>query len=326
MPKANAAGYYNVAYSPKELRALLTAKGSSLTRAERIDVALDARALVTAGKLDRGAALDLAGLFGKETDDEVLRAAVGLALTREDVLDKADREKYQRFIVKTFGKKAKALGIMAASADTGAMRKLRAWIVPWVARTDKALLDDAEKIADRWFNGDRAVLPEAAEMALRIRVAHGDKRVLDKLIEILQKDQEPARRDRAIRAMSAVLDPALVPNVMKLVLDPKVDPRDAFRFFYMSSRVSDALMEFMEKNIDALFARIPQDARSVLLDAMSLSCSKDMLARVEKLFKDRVGAIGGGPRAYAQTIEAIGLCVEQASVETPSVKAFLKKH
>lgn len=326
MPKANAAGYYTVAYSPKELRALLTAKGSSLTRAERIDVALDARALVTAGKLDRGAALELAGLFSKETDDEVLRAAVGLAATREDVLDKADRDKYQRFIAKTFGKKAKALGIMDTGADTGAMRKLRAWIVPWVARTDKALLDEAEKIADRWFNGDRAVLPEAAEMALRIRVAHGDKRVLGKLTEIVQKEQDPGRRDRAIRALNAVLDPALVPEVMKLVLDPKVDPRDTFRFFYLDPLVSGALFDFIEKNIDALFARIPQDARSVMLDAMSSACSKDMAARVEKLFKDRVGAIGGGPRSYAQAIETIGLCAEHASAETPSVKAFLKKH
>ncbi|MCC6557902.1 MAG: ERAP1-like C-terminal domain-containing protein [Polyangiaceae bacterium] len=321
-------GYYRAAYGPKALSALLGA-WKRLTEVERLAVIRDVGARAQAGDLPIAEALSLVPDLAKDPSPHVLRALVGLvSQVREALVPEEARPAFARFVVKAFGKKARELGLRPRAGEDDETRLLRPLVVTLVANRgeDAALIAEARKLAGRWLEDPASLEPDAVEAVLAIAAAHGDRALFDRLHAEVKKATDQKRRSRIVRALSSFRDPALIRDSLAIFLTDELDARESLFLLFrqQEERAAPVVFAFLKERFDAIAARTPDELRGDLPWAGTGFCDEGRRAEVEALFKDKVGALTGGPRNLAQVLEEISLCSARRGAQREGLLAFLK--
>ena len=81
--------------------------------------------------------------------------------------------------------------------------------------------------------------------------------------------------------------------------------------------------QFMRDNWDAIEKRLPQRSMRRLAGIMGYQCNTETRAEVVGFFQPRVTKYPGGPRAAAQEVERLDLCIERSAAFAPGAAAFL---
>jgi alanyl aminopeptidase len=280
------------------------------------------------GKLPIGDALALVPALAKDPDAEVVRGALFLvSAVRESYLPEAMRPKLARFISAAFGPKAKALGFRPKASDSPDDRRLRGDLVPFVAiyGDDKALLDEAKKLALKWLDDPGSLEDDATFGVMRAAGARGDRALFDRLRAELKKAKDARRAERIRDALASFREPALLTEALSLVLSEEVSILDSLEMLYQDPEKQGVVLEFLKKNIDAVMARVPSELRSSVLNTLDGICDERGRAEVEALFKDRAASVVGGPRRLSQGLEGISLCIAQGETMRPSLTSFFER-
>jgi alanyl aminopeptidase len=328
MLDASSAGYYHAGYTAPELGGLLRGGGKQLTLAERLSVIRDLGALVASGDLPVGDALGRIPQILEDDHPEVLQVALGLALLRERLIPEAARPSYARFIAKTFGARARAVGWIPKAGEDDHLRLLRPYLVPMVAdRGDDApLIAEAGALALRWLDDPKAVSPEVADAVVWVAATHGDRKLFDRIRAEAKKARDDRRVRRLIHGMASFRDPAIVRDALGILLTDELDPRVGIDLIYQDERMQDVVFDFTRKSFDALATRIPGELRADLPYVGEPFCDDAHRKEVEGFFKERVTQITGGPRNLAKVLERITLCSTLRKTQEASLVAFLKKY
>jgi alanyl aminopeptidase len=120
--------------------------------------------------------------------------------------------------------------------------------------------------------------------------------------------------------------PALVRTQLELLLDPKVDPREAGLLLYLASsdvRTRDVAYGFVKEHYDTLAQRMPEEARAGLVWVGHTFCDAEHRADVAAFFTERNAKASGGPRMLAQVLESVDLCMAMKAAQGASIEAFL---
>ena len=87
---------------------------------------------------------------------------------------------------------------------------------------------------------------------------------------------------------------------------------------------------FLQAHFDEIVAKRPTgggfDFGSVLPNVGASYCDAQSKSELETFFEPRSPKFTGGPRALAQTLESIDLCIANKAAQQPSVTAFLQKY
>lgn len=325
--KEGGAGYYRAAYAKPELVRLLDKDRSPLTIAERVSVLHDMGALLQNGKLAAGDAFALAPALAKDTNTQVFRSAFWLVGSVPEAHVPPDlRPKFAEFIRSTFGAKAKALGFRSKPGDSVDDRRLRAELVPFVAsRGDKALLEEAKKLAWRWLDDPTSLDDDDASIVLRAAASHGDRALFDRMRAELRKSKGGRTTDHLINGLSAFLDPALARESLSIVLTDEAPILDTAELLFQDRKNSGVALEFLKANVDAVVAKLPTEMRGAVVEMLQGICDEKGRAEMEALLKNRAASLLGGPRRLSQTLESISLCIAQGEMMRPSLEAFFRK-
>jgi cytosol alanyl aminopeptidase len=146
------------------------------------------------------------------------------------------------------------------------------------------------------------------------------------LRDAAKKERDERRRGAFLDALTNFRDPALVDESLALVLDGGFDPRVAVWLLGQDERMLDRSLGYVEKNWSALVSRMPSEALGSLPLVFQGSCDETRRAAVARVFEARVSEVVGAPRALAQSLESISLCVAQRQKLEPSLRAFLQKY
>lgn len=330
------AGYFRVAY-PADLRGKLVKGGATaLSTPERLSILQDAAALAETGDVPRADALRLVPVFAGDQSRLVVAAAAGIAESIDlNLVPDALRPNYARFIQKSFGEKARSLGFAPKAGAAGAkegedVKLLRADVVPLVARLggDAALSTDAGRLARAWLTDRSAVDPNMLGAVLNAAARSGDAALFELFLAETRATKERGDRRRLLPALTLFPDSTLVSRALALTLDDALDPRESLSTLVTASRqreTREAALAFVEKNFDALAARLPRDVPANFPLVASTFCSEAHHTRVSGYFKDRSPRYTGGPRILEQTLEGIALCSAARGQQQSGVDAFLKE-
>ena len=328
MLDAENAGYYHAGYTGAALDGLLRAGGKQLTLAERLSVIRDLGALVASGDLPVAEALGRVPQMLEDGHPEVLQAALGLALLREQLVPEALRPSYARFLRKTFGARARAVGWRPRAGEDDHLRLLRPYLVPMVADRgeDEALIAEAQSLALRWLDDPGAVSPDVADAVLWVAATHGDRKLFDRLHAEARKAKDDRRLHRLLHGMASFRDPAIVRDALAILLTDELDARVGVDLlFQQDPRMQDVVFDFTRASFDVLAARVPGELRADLPFVGEPFCDEAHRSQVERFFKDRVAQLTGGPRNLAKTLERITLCSSLRRAQEASLTAFPKK-
>ncbi len=317
-------GYYRVAYQGDLWRRLEHA-WKKLPAGERIGLMGDLRALVASGQVKLGDALAQLPARVAGADRYLLAQMIGLAEGVSEVLPAEDlRPAYAAWVRQAFGRRARSLGWRVRGGDSEEVRLMRPTLLALVADQgeDRALGEEAGRLARRWLDDRSAVHPDVLDVVLEVAAQRGDRALFDRMHAAARKTQDRKERTRLIKAMAAFRDPAALKAALDSALSGEFDMREARNIYegaLEDPHTRDGAWAVLAANVDAIADRLPRNARSRMVSLGDHFCDPEHRAEVEKLFAGR----GQSERSTLQTLEKIDLCRAQREVHAQSLRAFL---
>jgi cytosol alanyl aminopeptidase len=339
-PNAEGNGYYRSAPGA-DLAARLLKSSDKLSLRERVNLVSDLQALVSADLLPVGDALTLVARFAKDKSRHLVEQSVSIAAGINDLVPDALRANYARFIRKTYGARAKQLGFAPVAGESDDVRELRPELIALVAGAgeEPTLIAEAQKLAWKWLDEHKAVDPRMTSVVLTIAAKHGDKKLWDRFYAEAKKATDRQERSRMIEAMAAFENPEIIKANHAIVLSGEFELRDSSDLIGTGGRprrggsrgtgsakvVREMAWSFVKEHFDDIVAKLPRAYGPYLAFAPLSLCSDAAKADMESFLKERISKMDGGPRVYAQALEAMTLCIEDRKAKTPGIEAFLKK-
>jgi len=337
LPNDREAGYYQVAYEGDLLKNALSDRGSHLTVAERVGVLGDVELSVGTGETRASVALGLVPVFSKDSAPQVVQAAANIAgLLKTESVPGDLREKGARFIRQEFGEQAMALGWLAKPGENEDTRLLRQKLVPFVASVgdQKELVQTAEKLALGWLKNRKTITPEMLGALLDTAAEFGDRDLFNLLRTAAIQEHDHALREELLDALGSFRKPELARKALDLLFSKDFDSRESFYPLLLGplayAETRDVPFDFVKQHLDPLLKLLPrevgEDYAAVLPQVGGGFCDAKRRDELDSFFRDRVKDYTGGPRALAQTLEGIDLCISARKTLGPELTAFLNKY
>jgi alanyl aminopeptidase len=322
---AGGRGYYVPDYRGKLLAQLL-AKPGAMTPAEAASVVYDLRPLLRAGAIDAAQVLDGIRVGARSRERSVVSAALQVATyVRETLVGEREADAFASFVRQTFAPHARALGFVPKRGESDDDRLLRRALLAFAAPDDPALAAKARRLARAWLRDRRAVDSGVVDAVLLAAARTGDASLFDAMTqEAIATDSALDRRNLMIALMSFG-DPSLAKRGLSLLLDPRVDVREAttawsYAIDRSPRRVSH---EFVVAHFDALAARVDSEAPGGWPDAAARLCRDDDRRDVERFWRPRLAQYAGAARNLSEALESIDACVRLRAREQRTLGRYL---
>jgi len=344
-PNSNATGYYRFALPADDLQALVSQGYAHLNARERISLASNVRAMVSAGTLDVEAALPFYARFAN--DEERLVAAdpmgslVGLI---EDMVSPEHQARARTWAGSLYAARFRRLGWTARPRESGDDRLLRRDIATFMTRTahDGAALRAAADMGlayvgrgrTRRAPTDGALHPEAvnidlagvAVMAALAEEGEGADALFEHIATLAMASGDAMVRQRLFYALGSVENASRAQRALALTLDPRVRMNELGLFMGGQAETHagrERALAWLAANLDAVATRMPDARLGSLSWTFSGFCSADARGRVEALISPHAASWPGAPRNLAGTLEVITMCETRASRQHASADRFI---
>jgi alanyl aminopeptidase len=331
----NGAGYYRVLYDTQLQERLSAAALPHLTLIERVSLLDDVKALLTDAKIAPGTALTLAAALKDASEREIVISSLLITGAANHYVPFGSRSNYARFVTKTYGARARALGWDSKPGESEDVRLLRQALLLSVAGRggDEELTGEARRRAVDWLNTRKAVDGDLLPPMLITAAMHGDREMAEQYRRVAETSSDAFQRGMLVFALSRFRDPTIGRETLQWMLDSKLDINESqylLEFFRMEPETRELPWEFVAANYDKLVAKIPSragiDTGATLISAGKGLCDAAGREKVVQFFGNRAKNLAGGPRELASTLETIDQCIaRRAALEQPLAE-FLKSY
>jgi aminopeptidase N len=325
---AGARGYYRTAYSPAMLRAIAPHIAGELTPAERLSLIDDEWALVRAGRHSAAEYLTLVTAFGRERTSVILSELIGhLSFIHGYLATPEHAPKLEAFVRSLLRPTMDELGASPAASDGDDRRSLRAAVMSALGTTgnDPDVIAKSRAALDRSLQGGEPLEASLASAVTAVAAGHGDGKLFDALVAASERASDPEARYRALSALAAFRDPALIDRGLQMVLTPQIRTQDAslqLARFLGNPAARAKAWTFIKANWAALEPKVAIFGGDTNLVA-GLGTFCDAQARDD--IKEFFGAhpLPGAARTLNQTLERIDNCVAIRSAQAQNVAGWL---
>ncbi len=323
LPNAGGLGYFRTDVSRDALDDLLSSGWGQMPPHERVVLADDVRAMVDRGDLPIDAELALVSRLLRDGSKEATELAVQIAQDALGVASDTARPRVARWIRDSYGRMARKLGWLPDKGDDYARERKREAVVPLVAEIGREpkLLARAVELVKTWRTlpeGVRAQVLRAAVVASPATFTV----VRDAALAATDADE----REDLYAALAAVDDPAQAADALAVTLDARVDLRSGRAILIeLGTRASTqaAAEAFLREHVDALLARMPEEAAAELVYVVTGSCDASKRADAAAWAKAHIEAQAGGKRTTRQALEAMDQCITRKAAMGPALDAWL---
>ncbi len=151
--------------------------------------------------------------------------------------------------------------------------------------------------------------------------------IFDLLQTRLDSTDDGEVRERILRALGSVRDPARSARVLALMLNPKLRKQETLGPLFRQgadARTRDAAWEFVKAHYDELLPRSSEIYASYLPYTATGHCDTAHADDAKAFFEPRAAAQPDMPKNLRQAVESIRLCAAQAAAQSESARAFFK--
>ena len=325
-PNAGGTGYYLSAMAPGEAQRLWP----HLTGPERLAMATDARLLARRGDVPFEDALALVEPLARDPDRLQVDASLLLVrLIEPNDLSDPDFLRYQAFLRRTYGERARQLGWLPRPGDDDEVRALRGRLLPLVAGRgdDPVLAGEAGVLARRWLADRRQVPTETAWDVLDVAALHGDRTLFDLIVSEASRTADRSDKARLYAALGRFEDPALARAALELAVDEKSDLRDTMSIVSvaLSRRATRATAwAIVQARWTGIAPRLRADEGTWLIQqAAGAACDARWRADAASFLAPRAKAFEGAPRALASALEKTDACIASRKRHGQAISSFL---
>jgi len=326
---AGGKGYYLPEYRG-DLLERLARNRATLSVPEYTSVLYDLRALVRAGAVDAGVALEWVRATTGSRDRHVTLASIELAsFVRDALVSDADRKRFDSLVGEVFVPRARALGFSPKAHEHDDDQLMRRALLRFAAASDPKLAAEARRLAIAWIADRRALDSGLVDTVLPVAAQTGDVPLFEAMLAEARTTADRLDRRNLLVALMSFGDPVLASRGLNLLLDPAFDIREASNALRTSHRGAQPrrdVHEFIKANFEALTQRVQRDTPGGWPVYAERLCSDADRADVEAFWRDRIANYAGGARTLSQTLESIELCTRLRAAQGGSVTAYLQRY
>lgn len=330
LANANAAGYYRVAHQPDMLAKLAVDKKHHLTIAERLNVLSNVEAAVHSDVMPLDKVLSLVPELAREKNPFILGEALSIASVHDGMIDDDLKDEYAGFVRKNFSRLARRIGWKPRRKDDDQVKLLRPELLQFdgVRGHDMRVARAATKLAHKWLKNHDAVDASVAGTALSMAAYYGDEKLYNEYLAAAKAEKEPRDRRMLIGALTGFRNLDLLKKNFQMFLDGTFEIHESFWLLLTPDAFpeGDKLRhDFVTANIDAVAAKVPRWYRARVINVAVGKCSVEQRDAIKTFFAKRAQDYAGGPRALAQMVEHLDLCIAYKHAQKESLESFLNK-
>ena len=324
---AGGKGYYRSAYTPAQYAALVADAETGLTPEERISLAGDEWAQVSANRATVGDYLDLVAALKADPSADVLSIALNHVadVAYRVASTKGERDALAPWVRRTFAPEYARLGPPAAG-DSESTRELRARLLSFLAfhGDDADLKAQARQIANQYLSNPASVDPTLGQTALDIAAENGDAALFDKLQEIYETSRDPELQEFALRQLVNFTNPDLLERALEYSVSSKVRNQDSAMEFYIALQIPEnreRTWSFIKTHWDRVQTEFTTDMGSYFVAGTGSFCSAEARDDVTSFFA--VHPVPVSDAALRHALEHIDDCIELRKLQEPNLKKWL---
>jgi len=329
---ANAEGYYRAVYERDLLGGLLKDDARVLSQREKVALIGDISALTGNGRIPLGTALALAPSLARDSARRVVTKTLDITTDPKGNLIPPDLvPKYRRYLENLYGRRAHQLGWKAKSGESDDDRLLRLSLLDVVANQaeDPDLVALAKNLALSWFDDRKSVDPDMVGTVLSTAARHGDRALFDRLWAAAKQEKDEHIQRDLLRAMGLFPQPEVAKLAFATVLTDGIDIHQSLGILdraSVSPMTRYVAYEFVKQNWDTLVTKLPSDWVAFMPFVAASFCDEQHRQDAANFFEGRSTKYVGGPRALAQILEQIDLCIAYKKTQQPSLTEFFEQY
>lgn len=342
IPNESAAAYGVAGLSGPRWDALLD-NFDQLDPKEQIAAFGSLRAGYQSGAVSTSVLLRASGLLAQSPFANVAELPVGtLHRLKLKVVGDSNREEFQGVmrrlydpVIKKFAYSSRALKKEPRDREESRFRTDLFWFMAMGAdhgELRQALSAAGQKLVGYGGNGEykKGVVSKSLEqLAITAALYEQGLPFADFLIEKMSDDPDRTYRSHIVRALGFQTDPKVFDRVWQLILEGDVGKREAYELLRRQSfRVDNAseVKRYIFKHYDRLAQRIPKSNLAWLPWRLVHLCEPSARKEIASFFEPKVKETRGGPRALANVLEEIDICIAIKDAHQADVKEAIAEY
>ncbi|MEO6912382.1 MAG: M1 family metallopeptidase, partial [Edaphobacter sp.] len=329
---ANAAakGYYRVAYTPEQYKAIQSNAETALTSPERINLIGERWALVPSGRTSIASYLDLVLALKHDPNSAVLSTALGKVYAiKSRIATGEDLAQFNAILRREFSPVYAALG-QPSKHDSFEKRQLRGILFEVLgAAGDPTILTQAREIAERSYAGNgkkgKNLDPILADSAVLIAATSGNAAFYDKVLAASKNSSDPGLQSDALGTLSHFFDPALVARTLDYAASGEVRNQDSWRIFsvLLQQRATrDQAWTYIQQHWDKVQAQFTTNSGVRVVAATGSFCTAEQRDQVASFFSTH--PVEASARTLSKSIDSINACIQFRATQEPSLRQWLE--
>ena len=323
-PDAGANGYYRWRTDAKWF-ARLTQDTDLLSNREKIALLDNSEGLVGAGQQPLNAYMAVIARALDDAHPLVALPAINAILDiGYDMVDANSVENFSHFVDRSLVGQLQHVGIEPRPGDSETVQQMRPRLLRLAGQfgTDPAVSEAALAMAKRYLADHDSVPSDLAREALRVSALNGNAELYARYREAYLKSDSENQKSTILQAVY-FRDPAIVRKHLDFSITEAVPAGDAVSALSSFAFVLDdhaPLYEWLEKNLEAFQAKMPEFYTPLLPLVMQSACSANNLALLKGFFGPRGEVYAASLTKATETIED---CIARKAREGASLEAFL---
>ena len=324
---ANETGYYRVAYTPEQVKAITAAAETSLTVTERIGYLGDRWALTRAGQGSVGDYLDLALAVKQDANAEVLDTTLStIGSIRNRIATDDDRARLNAVVRAQYGPVYAALG-KEQENEPYDKQQIRAELYGALGEADDpAILAHARQVADDLFNG-RKVTETNMMQSVALAAGTGDDAFYTRVQTVSQRADDPELQEESLKMLTQFHAPIFVVKTLEYATSGDVRNQDSWILIAieLSQRETrDIAWAWVQKNWDKVKAQFTTASGANVVSSVGAFCSVQRRDEVASFFATH--KVEAADRTLAKALDSIDACIKLQAAQEPKLHDWLAAH
>ena len=325
---AGAKGYYRVAYTPAQSRAIAASAETALTVPERIEYLGDRWALTRAGQGSVGDYLDLALALKSDQNAQVLDTTLStLGQIRTRIANDDDRTRLNAIIRAQFGPIYTALGA-DDKHGTFDQHEIRTELYGTLGDAeDPAVLAHARQVTDDLFSGKKMTEPDLVDSSVALAASNGDEPFYERMLIVSQKATDPDLQEEVLTMLTRFRLPILVVRTLEYAVSGQVRNQDSWILIareLSQAQTRDLAWAWVQKNWDKVKAQFTTASGANVVSSTGSFCSVAQRNEVAEFFATH--KVEASERALVKALDSIDACVKLRESQEPNLHAWLAAH
>ncbi len=323
----NAKGYYRVAYTKAELKAVAGVAETQLNAPERIALIEDTWAMTRVGKNSVGDFLGLAQALQSERDLAAINLLAGdLEYIGDSLVPESESGRFHEFVRKQFEVNESSLGWTVRPGDGDEQKAVRASLLSILGRTgDPQAVATAQDLVQRYIKDPASVEGTLVAPAFATAAAHGDAGLYQQISDALPKARSTGEYNTYLMALAQFSQANLAEQTIALLDAGKVRQQEYPSLFGMllaNTHTQDAAWAYLKEHWSDLAEKVTSFGGRGAVSALGSFCSQEKRADVAQFFQQHPAP--GAQRTVSQSLERIDNCIEFQKLQQQNMNSWLQ--